>query len=66
MSVARNIDKTVVNIRKGAGGFQENMEAAKNNILFRGYFRKKEKKEKEQAEQAEDNQKKNTKSSSKK
>jgi phospholipid/cholesterol/gamma-HCH transport system substrate-binding protein len=65
-TLARNIDKTVVNIRKGAGGFQENMEAAKNNILFRGYFRKKEKKEKEQAEQAEDNQKKNTKSSSKK
>lgn len=51
-SFAEDIDQTVGNIKKGAGGFQENMEAAKNNILFRGYFRKKEKEEQEKKEAA--------------
>lgn len=44
-SFAEDIDQTVGTIKKGAGGFQENMEAAKDNILLRGYFRKKEKEE---------------------
>lgn len=51
---AENIDRAILNIRKGAGGFQQNMEAAKSNILLRGYFkrqeREKEKKQKEQQE----------------
>lgn len=55
---AENIDRTIVNIKRGAGGFQQNMEAVKDNFLFRGYFRKKEKKEKEQqAGQAKESQK---------
>lgn len=35
---------TVKTINKAAGGLSENMQAAKHNILFRGYFKKKEKK----------------------
>ncbi|HEX3007585.1 MAG TPA: MlaD family protein [Bacteroidales bacterium] len=50
---AEDIDKTVTNIKKGAGGFQENMEAAKSNILLRGYFRKKEKAKEEELEKKE-------------
>ncbi len=34
---------TVQTIKKGAEGFSENMEAAKNNFLLKGYFKKKEK-----------------------
>lgn len=38
------------NIQKGTDGFNQNMEALKRNILFRGYFKKLEKqKQKEQA-----------------
>lgn len=48
---AEDIDRTIGNVRKGTKGFQENMEAAKSNVLLRGYFRRKEKqKEKEQKE----------------
>jgi len=36
-------NKTVKTIDKAADGFSENMEAAKHNFLFRGYFKKKEK-----------------------
>ncbi len=36
--------ETVKSIKKGAEGFSENMEAAKNNFLLKGYFKKKEKK----------------------
>ncbi|MGQ0828574.1 MAG: MlaD family protein [Bacteroidota bacterium] len=48
---AYNVDQTLVNLKEGAGGFQQNMEAAKDNILFRGFFkRKKKEKEKEKEE----------------
>lgn len=38
---AENIDQTLVNIKQGAGGFKQNMNAASNNILLRGFFKKK-------------------------
>jgi phospholipid/cholesterol/gamma-HCH transport system substrate-binding protein len=44
--MATNIDKTIINAKNAAGGLSENMEAAKHNILLRGYFKKKEKEEK--------------------
>ncbi len=47
---AKDIDQTVTNVKKGTQGFQENMEAAKSNILLRGFFRKKEKAKQEQKE----------------
>ena len=40
---ANTIDQTLVNARNAAGGFSENMEAAKDNFLLRGYYKKKEK-----------------------
>lgn len=48
---AEDVDKTVGNIKQGAGGFKDNMEAAKSNILLRGFFRKKEKEAEEQQKQ---------------
>lgn len=43
---AKNLDQTLVNIKQGAGGFKQNMDAASKNVLLRGFFKKK-KKEKE-------------------
>ncbi len=38
---AQDINQTIINIKKGAGGFKDNMNAASHNILLRGYFKKK-------------------------
>lgn len=58
---AEDIDNTIGNVRKGTKGFQENMEAAKSNVLLRGYFRRKEKqKEKELQEKQQQTQPKST------
>lgn len=37
------INNALYNIEKGTDGFNQNMEALKHNILFRGYFKKMEK-----------------------
>jgi len=42
-TIASNISKTIVNLKQSSKGLDENMNAAKHNFLFRGYFRKKEK-----------------------
>jgi phospholipid/cholesterol/gamma-HCH transport system substrate-binding protein len=42
-AMAENIGQTIVSAKKAAGGLNEDMEAAKHNILLRGYFKKKEK-----------------------
>lgn len=42
---ANNIDKTITNVEQGTKGFKENMDAAQNSFLLRGYFKKKKKKE---------------------
>lgn len=39
---AQNVDAALVNIRQGAGGFKQNMDAASQNILLRGFLKKKE------------------------
>lgn len=52
-SLAESIEKSMKNVEKGTEGFQENMNAVKDNFLFRGYYRKKEKK-KQQQERAEE------------
>lgn len=44
-SFAKNLDRTVVNLKKGTSGFNQNMEAAKQSFLFKGLFKKKKKKE---------------------
>ena len=40
-SIAANLNQTIVNLKRSSKGLDENMEAAKHNILFRGFFRKK-------------------------
>ena len=40
---AQTVDDALVNIKQGAGGFKQNMDAAKHNFLLKGFFKKKEK-----------------------
>jgi len=42
-TMAENINQTIVSLRKGSKGLNENMNAAKDNFFLRGYFKKKEK-----------------------
>ncbi|HPM32848.1 MAG TPA: MCE family protein, partial [Chryseolinea sp.] len=39
-----NISKSGMNIEQGTRGFNQNMEALKSNVLFKGYFKNQEKK----------------------
>jgi phospholipid/cholesterol/gamma-HCH transport system substrate-binding protein len=48
-TIAENLNQTIVNLKKSSKGLDENMNAAKHNILFRGYFKKKEKAAEEKA-----------------
>jgi phospholipid/cholesterol/gamma-HCH transport system substrate-binding protein len=48
-SIAENINRTIINLRKSSRGLDENMNAAKSNFLLRGYFNRKAR----QAEKAE-------------
>jgi phospholipid/cholesterol/gamma-HCH transport system substrate-binding protein len=41
--MADNISQAVVSLKKSSKGLDENMNAAKDNFLLRGYFKKKEK-----------------------
>jgi phospholipid/cholesterol/gamma-HCH transport system substrate-binding protein len=43
--MAHNVDDAVVNIKQGAGGFKNNMDAASDNFLLKGFFKKKAKAE---------------------
>lgn len=45
---SNNIDMTITNLKSSSKALDENLEALKHNIFFRGYFKKKEK-EKEKA-----------------
>ena len=47
---AKNIDQTIINIKQGAGGFKQNMNAASHNFLLRGFFKKKKAKEEKEKE----------------
>jgi phospholipid/cholesterol/gamma-HCH transport system substrate-binding protein len=40
-TIAENINQTIVNLKKSSKGLDENMNAAKENFLFKGYFKKK-------------------------
>jgi phospholipid/cholesterol/gamma-HCH transport system substrate-binding protein len=58
---AKNLDQTLVNARNATDGLNQNMEAAKENFLLKGYFKKKEKeaeKAKKEAEKAAEEKKK--------
>jgi len=47
--MATNINSTINNLKTSSKGLDENMQAAKNNILFRGYFKKKQKEKEDKA-----------------
>ena len=49
-SMAQNLDQTIVNIKEGAGGFKQNMDAVGHNFLLRGYIKKKERKKQQELE----------------
>lgn len=53
-SMAKDLEKTMENLRKSSKGLNENMEAAKENFLLRGYFRRKEKEKKKALEKAQE------------
>lgn len=43
--MGENVARAMLNIRQGAGGFKDNMDAAGNSFLLRGAIKKKEKEE---------------------
>ena len=51
-TIAENLNQTIVNIKKSSKGLEENMNAAKENFLLKGYFKRKEK----AAQEKKDNQ----------
>ncbi len=42
-TIAENINKTIMNLKSSSKGLNENMNAAKENFLFKGYFNRKAK-----------------------
>ena len=59
----KTLDSTMMNLKTGSKGLNETIDAAKNSILLKGYFNKKEKAAKQiQAKKANDLKKKNTES----
>jgi phospholipid/cholesterol/gamma-HCH transport system substrate-binding protein len=51
-TIAHNVGQTMQNLEKSSKGLNENMNAAKENILLRGYFKKKTKAEEKAKEEA--------------
>lgn len=49
-AIADNLSRTMKNLESSSKGLDENMEAAKDNILLRGYFNKKKKEERKKRE----------------
>ena len=49
--MGEKMDATMNNIEKGTEGFSQNMEAAKENFLFKGYYKRKQKAEEKKKEQ---------------
>jgi len=51
-TLAENLNKTVLNLKKSSKSLDENMTAAKHNFLFKGYFDRKAKKAAQKKEDA--------------
>jgi phospholipid/cholesterol/gamma-HCH transport system substrate-binding protein len=50
-AMVNKLNVTLDNVEKGTAAFNENMEAAKHNFLFKGYFKKQEKEKAKQQQQ---------------
>lgn len=50
-AMVNKLNHTLDNVEKGTAAFNENMEAAKHNFLFKGYFKKQEKEKAKQQKQ---------------
>lgn len=57
--IAEDLDATMENLRKSSKGLNENMEAAKQSFLLRGYFKKKAKERAKQKKELEKEAEKN-------
>jgi len=53
-TIAENINKTIMNLRSSSKGLDENMNAAKENFLFKGYFNRKAKEAKKTKDAADE------------
>ncbi len=53
-TIAHNVDQTMENLQKSSRGLNENMNAAKQNFLLRGYYKKKAKAAEKAKEEAAD------------
>ncbi len=51
-TIAENINQTIINLKSSSKGLDENMNAAKENFLLRGYFKRKAKKAEDKKEEA--------------
>jgi len=56
--MAKSLDRTMTNLEKSTKGLEQNMEAAKDNFLLRGYFKKQEKAAAKKAKEKADRKKK--------
>ena len=57
-AMVNKLNLTLDNVEKGTAAFNENMEAAKHNFLFKGYFKKQEKEKQKQQQQLQKQQQK--------
>lgn len=57
-TIADNLYQTMVNLKLGTKGLEENMTAAKHNFLLRGYFQKKAREEAQKKKKEDEAQKK--------
>ena len=51
-TIAKNIDRTIINLKNSSKGLNENMNAAKENFLLKGYFNRKAKAAEKAAEKS--------------
>jgi len=50
-TIAENLNQTIIYLRKSSIGLNDNLNAAKENILLRGYFKKQKKENEKQQEE---------------